>query len=84
MSTLLLNVIPENHIPLNLKGKAKIPSKAWVKESPRSWPGYHPDSMCDSQVTDIAVVYIGSDTSPNELAIKVYCFRMNHFFLVKF
>ncbi|XP_053486245.1 DNA-directed RNA polymerase I subunit RPA1 [Ictalurus furcatus] len=50
VSTLLLNVIPENHIPLNLKGKAKIPSKAWVKESPRSWPGYHPDSMCDSQV----------------------------------
>ncbi|KAF7707147.1 DNA-directed RNA polymerase I subunit RPA1 [Silurus meridionalis] len=50
VSTLLLNVIPENHIPLNLTGKAKIPSKAWVKEPPRSVPGYHPDSMCDSQV----------------------------------
>ncbi|KAI4894429.1 hypothetical protein NFI96_010484 [Prochilodus magdalenae] len=50
VSTLLLNVIPENHIPLNLTGKAKIPSKAWVKEHPRPVPGYQPDSMCDSQV----------------------------------
>ncbi|TST60384.1 DNA-directed RNA polymerase I subunit RPA1 [Bagarius yarrelli] len=50
VSTLLLNIIPENHIPLNLTGKAKIPSKAWVKEPPRSVPGYNPDSMCDSQV----------------------------------
>ncbi|XP_022539298.2 DNA-directed RNA polymerase I subunit RPA1 [Astyanax mexicanus] len=50
VSTLLLNVIPENHIPLNLTGKAKIPSKAWVKEPPRSTPGYQPDSMCESQV----------------------------------
>ncbi|XP_072519819.1 DNA-directed RNA polymerase I subunit RPA1 [Salminus brasiliensis] len=50
VSTLLLNVIPENQIPLNLTGKAKIPSKAWVKEPPRSTPGYQPDSMCDSQV----------------------------------
>ncbi|XP_053361431.1 DNA-directed RNA polymerase I subunit RPA1 [Clarias gariepinus] len=50
VSTLLLNVIPENHIPLNLTGKAKIPSKAWVKDPPRAVPGYHPDSMCDSQV----------------------------------
>ncbi|KAK9962875.1 hypothetical protein ABG768_006114 [Culter alburnus] len=50
VSTLLLNVIPENHIPLNLTGRAKIPSKAWVKEPPRSAPGYKPESMCDSQV----------------------------------
>ncbi|KAI1883829.1 hypothetical protein AGOR_G00236030 [Albula goreensis] len=50
VSTLLLNVIPENHLPLNLTGKAKIPSKAWVKEQPRPPPGYHPESMCESQV----------------------------------
>uniref|UniRef100_A0A4W4F6E9 DNA-directed RNA polymerase subunit n=1 Tax=Electrophorus electricus TaxID=8005 RepID=A0A4W4F6E9_ELEEL len=50
VSTLLLNIIPENCIPLNLMGKAKIPSKAWVKEHPRFVPGYKSDSMCDSQV----------------------------------
>lgn len=50
VSTLLLNVIPENSIPLNLTGKAKIPGKAWVKESPRPVPGYVPESMCESQV----------------------------------
>ncbi|XP_056626087.1 DNA-directed RNA polymerase I subunit RPA1 [Triplophysa dalaica] len=50
VSTLLLNVIPENSIPLNLAGKAKIPSKAWVKEPPRPVPGYNPDLMCESQV----------------------------------
>ncbi|XP_062856932.1 DNA-directed RNA polymerase I subunit RPA1 [Trichomycterus rosablanca] len=50
VSTLLLNVIPEKHIPLNLTGKAKIPSKAWEKEPPRSVPGYKPETMCESQV----------------------------------
>ncbi|KTG00649.1 hypothetical protein cypCar_00043714, partial [Cyprinus carpio] len=50
VSTLLLNVIPENSIPLNLMGKAKIPSKAWVKEPPRPVPGYKPETMCESQV----------------------------------
>lgn len=50
VSTLLLNVIPENGIPLNLTGKAKIPGKAWVKEPPRPVPGYNPDVMCESQV----------------------------------
>ncbi|XP_066505483.1 DNA-directed RNA polymerase I subunit RPA1 [Hoplias malabaricus] len=50
VSTLLLNVVPENHLPLNLTGKAKIPSKAWLKEHPRPVPGYKPDSMCESQV----------------------------------
>ncbi|XP_051716856.1 LOW QUALITY PROTEIN: DNA-directed RNA polymerase I subunit RPA1 [Ctenopharyngodon idella] len=50
VSTLLLNVIPENCIPLNLTGRAKIPSKAWVKEPPRSAPGYKPETMCESQV----------------------------------
>ncbi|XP_041931278.1 DNA-directed RNA polymerase I subunit RPA1 [Alosa sapidissima] len=50
VSTLLLNVIPENHIALNLNGGAKIPSKAWIKVAPRAVPGYQPDSMCDSRV----------------------------------
>ncbi|KAJ8015168.1 hypothetical protein DPEC_G00023340 [Dallia pectoralis] len=50
VSTLLLNVIPENHIPLNLTGKAKIPSKAWIKVPPCPVPGYRPETMCDSQV----------------------------------
>ncbi|XP_053314114.1 DNA-directed RNA polymerase I subunit RPA1 [Spea bombifrons] len=50
VSTLLINVIPEQHIPLNLTGKAKIGGKAWVKEPPRATPGFSPDSMCESQV----------------------------------
>ncbi|KAM5318934.1 DNA-directed RNA polymerase I subunit RPA1 [Glossophaga mutica] len=50
VSTLLINIIPEEHIPLNLSRKAKISGKAWVKESPRPVPGFHPDSMCESQV----------------------------------
>ncbi|XP_024414252.2 DNA-directed RNA polymerase I subunit RPA1 [Desmodus rotundus] len=50
VSTLLINIIPEEHIPLNLSGKAKISGKAWVKESPRPVPGFNPNSMCESQV----------------------------------
>ncbi|CAJ1057951.1 LOW QUALITY PROTEIN: DNA-directed RNA polymerase I subunit RPA1 [Xyrichtys novacula] len=50
VSTLLLNVIPENAVPLNLVSKSKIPSKAWIQVPSRSAPGYKPDSMCDSQV----------------------------------
>ncbi|XP_049441636.1 DNA-directed RNA polymerase I subunit RPA1 [Epinephelus fuscoguttatus] len=50
VSTLLLNVIPQNAVPLNLIGKSKIPSKAWIQVPPRAAPGYKPDSMCDSQV----------------------------------
>nr|KAF6430073.1 RNA polymerase I subunit A [Molossus molossus] len=50
VSTLLINIIPEEHIPLNLSGKAKISGRAWVKESPRPVPGFNPDSMCESQV----------------------------------
>ncbi|XP_035016584.1 DNA-directed RNA polymerase I subunit RPA1 [Hippoglossus stenolepis] len=50
VSTLLLNVIPEKAVPLNLIGKSKIPSKAWIQVPPRAAPGYRPDSMCDSQV----------------------------------
>uniref|UniRef100_A0A8C1T0W4 DNA-directed RNA polymerase subunit n=1 Tax=Cyprinus carpio TaxID=7962 RepID=A0A8C1T0W4_CYPCA len=40
----------KQNIPLNLMGKAKIPSKAWVKEPPRPVPGYKPETMCESQV----------------------------------
>ncbi|XP_016835900.2 DNA-directed RNA polymerase I subunit RPA1 isoform X2 [Cricetulus griseus] len=50
VSTLLINIIPEDYSPLNLSGKAKIGSKAWVKETPRPIPGFDPDSMCESQV----------------------------------
>ncbi|XP_059201503.1 DNA-directed RNA polymerase I subunit RPA1 [Centropristis striata] len=50
VSTLLLNVIPEKAVPLNLVGKSKIPSKAWIQVPPRSAPGYKPESMCESQV----------------------------------
>uniref|UniRef100_A0A8C4FG15 DNA-directed RNA polymerase subunit n=1 Tax=Dicentrarchus labrax TaxID=13489 RepID=A0A8C4FG15_DICLA len=50
VSTLLLNVIPKNAVPLNLVGKSKIPAKAWIQVPPRAAPGYRPDSMCDSQV----------------------------------
>ncbi|KAM3939452.1 DNA-directed RNA polymerase I subunit RPA1 [Leptodactylus fuscus] len=50
VSTLLINVIPDHFLPLNLTGKAKIGGKAWVKETPRSIPGFNPDSMCESQV----------------------------------
>ncbi|XP_004642855.1 DNA-directed RNA polymerase I subunit RPA1 [Octodon degus] len=50
VSTLLINIIPEDYIPLNLSGKAKIPGKAWVQETPRLVPNFNPDSMCESQV----------------------------------
>lgn len=50
MSTLLINIIPEDYTPLNLSGKAKISSKAWVKETPRPVPDFDPNSMCESQV----------------------------------
>ncbi|XP_071313140.1 DNA-directed RNA polymerase I subunit RPA1 [Trachinotus anak] len=50
VSTLLLNVIPQKAVPLNLIGKSKIPSKAWIQVPPRAAPGYKPDTMCDSQV----------------------------------
>ncbi|KAM5193373.1 DNA-directed RNA polymerase I subunit RPA1 [Mantella aurantiaca] len=50
VSTLLINVIPDDHIPLNLTGKAKIGGKAWVKAPSRPIPGFNPDSMCESQV----------------------------------
>ncbi|XP_043918265.1 DNA-directed RNA polymerase I subunit RPA1 [Protopterus annectens] len=50
VSTLLLNVIPENYVPLNLTGRSKISAKAWVKEFRRSFPGIHEDHMCESEV----------------------------------
>ncbi|CAN2388405.1 negative regulation of protein localization to nucleolus [Pristimantis euphronides] len=50
VSTLLINVIPDQYIPLNLTGVAKISGKAWVKETPRPIPGFVSDTMCESQV----------------------------------
>lgn len=48
VSTLLINVIPESHIPLNLSGKAQIGAKAWVKGPANRILGLN--SMCESQV----------------------------------
>ncbi|XP_021113862.1 DNA-directed RNA polymerase I subunit RPA1 isoform X4 [Heterocephalus glaber] len=50
VSTLLINIIPENYVPLNLSGKAKIPGKAWIQGTPRPAPNFNPDLMCESQV----------------------------------
>lgn len=50
VSTLLINIIPEDYIPLNLTGKSKIPGKAWVQGTPRPVPNFNPDLMCESQV----------------------------------
>uniref|UniRef100_A0A8C4VBW5 DNA-directed RNA polymerase subunit n=1 Tax=Falco tinnunculus TaxID=100819 RepID=A0A8C4VBW5_FALTI len=48
VSTLLINIIPENHVPLNLTGKAKIGPRAWVKGPANRCLNL--DSMCESQV----------------------------------
>ncbi|NWT00221.1 RPA1 polymerase, partial [Mionectes macconnelli] len=48
VSTLLINVIPDNHVPLNLTGKAKIGGRAWVKGPANTCLNL--DSMCESQV----------------------------------
>ncbi|NXC74322.1 RPA1 polymerase, partial [Anhinga anhinga] len=48
VSTLLINIIPEKHIPLNLTGKAKIGGRAWVKGPANR--RLNLDSMCESRV----------------------------------
>uniref|UniRef100_A0A8C5X005 DNA-directed RNA polymerase subunit n=1 Tax=Malurus cyaneus samueli TaxID=2593467 RepID=A0A8C5X005_9PASS len=48
VSTLLINIIPENHAQLNLTGKAKIGGRAWVKGPAKGCLNL--DSMCESQV----------------------------------
>ncbi|NXO01139.1 RPA1 polymerase, partial [Rhinopomastus cyanomelas] len=48
VSTLLINIIPENHAPLNLTGKAKIGGRAWVKGPANRFIDL--ESMCESQV----------------------------------
>uniref|UniRef100_A0A8C3Q0Y6 DNA-directed RNA polymerase subunit n=1 Tax=Chrysolophus pictus TaxID=9089 RepID=A0A8C3Q0Y6_CHRPC len=48
VSTLLINIIPENYVPLNLTGKAKIGGKAWMKGPTNRCLNL--DSMCESQV----------------------------------
>uniref|UniRef100_A0A8B9IUU5 DNA-directed RNA polymerase subunit n=1 Tax=Amazona collaria TaxID=241587 RepID=A0A8B9IUU5_9PSIT len=48
VSTLLINIIPENHVPLNLTGKAKIGGRAWVKGPANTCLNL--ESMCESQV----------------------------------
>ncbi|OWK62441.1 DNA-directed RNA polymerase I subunit RPA1 [Lonchura striata] len=48
VSTLLINIIPDSHAPLNLTGKAKIGGRAWVKGPAKACLNL--DSMCESQV----------------------------------
>ncbi|NWS67386.1 RPA1 polymerase, partial [Crotophaga sulcirostris] len=48
VSTLLINIVPENHVPLNLTGKAKIGGRAWVKGPANRILNL--DSMCESKV----------------------------------
>ncbi|KAG2465977.1 RPA1 polymerase, partial [Polypterus senegalus] len=50
VSTLLINVIPENHIALNLSGKAKIPLKAWVRDQSRPVIDYDSEFMSETKV----------------------------------
>uniref|UniRef100_A0A8D0GCB4 DNA-directed RNA polymerase subunit n=1 Tax=Sphenodon punctatus TaxID=8508 RepID=A0A8D0GCB4_SPHPU len=50
VSTLLLNIIPEGHIPLNLSGKANINGRAWEKGPPSRIHGTDLGFMCESQV----------------------------------
>ncbi|KAF4791332.1 RNA polymerase I subunit A [Turdus rufiventris] len=48
VSTLLINIIPDNYAPLNLTGKAKIGARAWIKGPAKG--SLNLDSMCESQV----------------------------------
>ncbi|NXS53970.1 RPA1 polymerase, partial [Brachypteracias leptosomus] len=48
VSTLLINIVPENNVPLNLTGKAKIGGRVWVKGPANR--SINLDSMCESQV----------------------------------
>ncbi|XP_010147056.1 PREDICTED: DNA-directed RNA polymerase I subunit RPA1, partial [Eurypyga helias] len=48
VSTLLINIIPENCVPLNLTGKAKIDGRAWVETPANSCLNL--GSMCESRV----------------------------------
>ncbi|XP_066483326.1 DNA-directed RNA polymerase I subunit RPA1 [Tiliqua scincoides] len=50
VSTLLINVIPEDHIPLNLSGKAKIGGRAWMTGSCSRMNDSDLHFMCESQV----------------------------------
>uniref|UniRef100_A0A8C8DSH0 DNA-directed RNA polymerase subunit n=1 Tax=Oryzias sinensis TaxID=183150 RepID=A0A8C8DSH0_9TELE len=74
VSTLLLNVIPEKAVPLNLIGRSKIPSKAWIKLPPRTAPGYQPESMCDSQVRALEMHLhrnVGKRQPHQQLEVKI-------------
>ncbi|XP_072112743.1 DNA-directed RNA polymerase I subunit RPA1 isoform X2 [Mobula birostris] len=50
VSTLLINVIPKDHAPLNLIGKSKIGGKAWVKEARRMVIDFDSEWMSESKV----------------------------------
>lgn len=50
VSTLLINVIPEDQTPLNLIGTSKINGKAWVKEARRLTMDFDSELMSESKV----------------------------------
>ncbi|XP_067885420.1 DNA-directed RNA polymerase I subunit RPA1 [Heterodontus francisci] len=50
VSTLLINVIPKDQIPLNLIGKSKISGKAWAKEAQRMVVNFDSEWMSESKV----------------------------------
>ncbi|XP_067838456.1 DNA-directed RNA polymerase I subunit RPA1 [Heptranchias perlo] len=50
VSTLLINIIPKDQIPLNLTGKAKISGKAWIKEAQRLVVYFDMEWMSESKV----------------------------------
>ncbi|KAJ2948912.1 hypothetical protein O0L34_g5845 [Tuta absoluta] len=55
LSTIIINIIPKGKPYLSLTGKAKISSKAWQKETPRTWaaggtPFDDPNTMTEAEV----------------------------------
>lgn len=55
LSTIILNVIPDDAEPFNLTATSKIPAHAWQNEKARSWkaggtPFKHPNTMTEAEV----------------------------------
>ena len=54
ISTLLLNILPNNSTPLNMLGKSKIANKSWINNPVSKKSGYHKpirdDIMSESEV----------------------------------
>ncbi|XP_060699719.1 DNA-directed RNA polymerase I subunit RPA1 isoform X2 [Hemiscyllium ocellatum] len=50
VSTLLINIIPKDQMPLNLIGISKISGKAWIREAQRTVANFDPEWMSESKV----------------------------------